>query len=93
MRMPGIGTPGFRPFEAYAERNRFAVIGSCRTAFALGVTLYFMAVGTLPWKDKEIQTLAIHSDLVRSRQWKLESPMITSELLRVGREAMRVLGQ
>lgn len=70
MKMPGIGTAGFRPFESLVSKLRLPLYQS-RAVFALGVTLYSMAFGKLPWKEKEIETMA--KDATKLRQWKLES--------------------
>lgn len=55
MSKPGPGTPGFRPPEAFAlPKSDKLIVDTSWSIFGLGVSLYTLVAGKLPWSEKDV---------------------------------------
>lgn len=70
-RKPGIGTAGYRPFEAFADSTpaEFPITAS-RVSFALGVSIYALLFGALPWTEAQIRGMSHKA--VKLDHWNID---------------------
>lgn len=77
-KRPGIGTAGFRPFEAFAQSSSTEFpITTARVSFALGVSIYALLFGALPWTEAQIRAMAHKA--VNLETWNIDINYVSPE--------------